>query len=110
MQGVKELKQKLGNLLNWHGSRLDFLAKFILSLIQVRTVNLAEIATAFPGNAKVDSHYKRLQRFFQNEEFSKRLFIFFQTCLIKCKNPRIAEKNKIINWLKSELKSCYVYL
>jgi hypothetical protein len=65
MKGVKELKAELGKSLDWHGSRLDFLAKFILALFQVKTVNLAQVATAFPGRAKVDSHYKRLQRFFR---------------------------------------------
>jgi hypothetical protein len=65
MLGVKELKQKLGNQLNWHGSRIDFLAKFMLALIAVRTVNLAEIAIAFAGQAQVDSKYNRLQRFFK---------------------------------------------
>jgi hypothetical protein len=59
MKGVKELKTELGKSLDWHGSRLDFLAKFILALFQVKTVNLAQVARAFPGRAKVDSHYKR---------------------------------------------------
>ena len=64
MLGVKELKQELCNVLNWNGSRLDFLVKFMLALIAVRTVNLAEIATGFAGHAQVESKYKRLQRFF----------------------------------------------
>ena len=68
MLGVKELKQKLGNQLNWHGSRIDFLAKFMLALIAVRTVNLAEIALGFGGRAQVDSNYKRLQRFLKKFE------------------------------------------
>jgi hypothetical protein len=65
MKGIKELKAELGKSLDWHGSRLDFLAKFILALFKVKTVNLAQVATAFPGRAKVDSHCKRLQRFFR---------------------------------------------
>jgi hypothetical protein len=35
------------------------------TLFKVKTVNLAQVATAFPGRAKVESHYKRLQRFFR---------------------------------------------
>jgi Transposase DDE domain len=65
MKGVKELKAELGKSLDWHGSRLDFLAKFILALFKVKTVNLVQVATAFAGRAKVDSHYNRLQRFFR---------------------------------------------
>jgi hypothetical protein len=33
--------------------------------MRLKTVNLAEIATGFSGKAKVESHYKRLQRFFR---------------------------------------------
>jgi len=31
----------------------------------VKTVNFAELATAFSGSAKTDSHYRRIQRFFK---------------------------------------------
>ena len=50
--------------LDWHGARLNFLGHFILALFQVRTVNLAEIATAFSARVKPPSSYRRLQRFF----------------------------------------------
>ena len=70
MLGVKELKQKLSNILNWNGKRIDFLARFMLALISVRTVNLAEIALAFGGQAQVESKYKRLQRFLKDFELN----------------------------------------
>lgn len=44
------------------------LAQFLLALFKVRSVNLAELATGFGGQAQVDSHYKRLQRFFRSFE------------------------------------------
>lgn len=97
MQGVKELQQELSNLLNWHGSRLDFLAKFILSLIKVRTVNLAEIATAFPGPAKVESHYKRLQRFFRGFELNSSTIAELVSSLIPGKAPWILTLDRT-NW------------
>jgi hypothetical protein len=57
----------LGNALQphsgWHGARLGFLAAFLIALFRVKTVNLAEVSTAFTGSAQSDSHYKRLQRF-----------------------------------------------
>ncbi|MBK8752435.1 MAG: IS4 family transposase [Candidatus Competibacteraceae bacterium] len=43
-------------------------AHFLLALFKVRSVNLAELATGFGGQAQVDSHYKRLQRFFRSFE------------------------------------------
>lgn len=64
------LKAVLAEHLNWHGARLGFLAQCLLALLKVRSVNLAELATGFSGSAKVDSHYKRLQRFFRAFEIN----------------------------------------
>lgn len=76
IKSVKELKRELGKSLDWHGSQLDFLAKFILALFKVKTVNLAQVATAFPGRAKRESHYKRVRRFFRgsHQKLSRVLF------------------------------------
>ena len=49
--------------LPWHGARLTFVARFILALLQVRTVNLARLAVVFSPRAKSSSNYIRLQRF-----------------------------------------------
>jgi hypothetical protein len=65
---TQELKSVLAEHLPWHGARLSFLAHFLLALIKVRSVNLAELATGFGGSAKIESHYKRLQRFFRSFE------------------------------------------
>ena len=43
-----------------------FIACFINALIKVRTVNLKEIAVAFPGGAYNDSQYRKIQRFFKD--------------------------------------------
>ena len=51
---------------DWHGARMTFVAQFLAALIRVRTVNLAEIATVFCGDAKSESHYRRIQRFFKD--------------------------------------------
>lgn len=65
---IHKLKAVLAEHLPWHGARIDFLAQFLLALLKVRSVNLAELATGFGGHAQVDSHYKRLQRFFRSFE------------------------------------------
>jgi hypothetical protein len=44
-----------------------------IGLFQVKTVNLTEIATTFPGRAEIESNYRRLQRFFQHVEFNSAL-------------------------------------
>ncbi len=63
MNHVNLLRQTLKPYLKWHGARLSFLALFLIALFRVKTVNLSELSTGFMGQAKTDSHYKRLQRF-----------------------------------------------
>jgi hypothetical protein len=46
-------------------SRLDTLARLIILLVNVRTVNLTHVAAQFSSTAKTSSSYRRLQRFFQ---------------------------------------------
>ena len=42
------------------------MSKFLIALLKVRTVNLAEIASAFSGSSKIESKYRRIQNFFAN--------------------------------------------
>jgi hypothetical protein len=60
------LEERLASILPWNRARLKFLARFLLALLTVRTVNLSEAATALAGAAKRESRYKQLQRFFAN--------------------------------------------
>ncbi len=60
------LENVLKSHLKMNAARINFLANFIISLMKVRTVNLTQIAVAFCGRAKKDSHYNRLQRFFRS--------------------------------------------
>ena len=49
----------------WNLARIKCLSCLIIALFKVKTVNFAELATAFSGSAKPDSHYRRIQRFFK---------------------------------------------
>ena len=62
-------------------------AHFLLALFKVRSVNLAELATGFGGQAQVDSHYKRLQRFFRS----------FEIDLVGCRKS--FDRLRILRWL-----------
>lgn len=64
MNQVNLLKETLKPHLGWHGARVNFLSLFLIALIRVKTVNMVEIATGFRTQAKAESNYKRLQRFF----------------------------------------------
>lgn len=63
MADMRLLERTLAENVAWNRARINFLARFIIALIEVRTVNLSEIANVFMGRAKRESHYKRVQRF-----------------------------------------------
>jgi hypothetical protein len=63
MTSIRPLERTLAENIDWNKARINFLAKFLIALIEVRSVNLTEIASVFSGRAKQESHYKRVQRF-----------------------------------------------
>ena len=56
----------------WNLARIKCLSCLIIALFKVKTVNFAELATAFSGSAKPDSHYRRIQRFFKEVKIRPR--------------------------------------
>ncbi|ACB01072.1 MULTISPECIES: IS4-like element ISSysp2 family transposase [Cyanophyceae] len=66
MNQISEIRRQLRPHLGWHGARLSFIALFLVALFRAKTVNLAELATVWGGNAAEESNYKRMQRFFQS--------------------------------------------
>jgi hypothetical protein len=60
---IYSFEQILAENLSWNRARIKFLARFLVALFQVQTVNLAKIACVFGGRAKIESNYKRVQRF-----------------------------------------------
>ena len=76
--GITTLKQSLG----WNMARVGFLVEYMIALLQVRTVNMSEMAIALPGKAKSESKYKRLQRFMRLHKIDFRLFAVFLSRLI----------------------------
>ncbi|BBI17273.1 hypothetical protein [Neochlamydia sp. S13] len=69
MKEIDELREVLSQTLDWNRARLTCFCQIVLALFRVRSVNLTQLATAFQGKAKLDSHYKRLQRFFRELKF-----------------------------------------
>jgi len=68
MPQFSELCKILAKHLDWHKARLVCLARLLMSLMMVGTVNLTHVALGFGGNAQVDSRYRRLKRFFAEVE------------------------------------------
>jgi len=69
---IYSLEQILSENLNWNRARIKFLARFLVAVFQVQTVNLAKIACVFAGSAKIASNYKKLQRFLRFFRLSSR--------------------------------------
>ncbi len=68
MTDVRSLERTLLDNLPWNKARIKFVARFLLALYAMRTVNLSILATAFSGHAKEESNYKWLQRFLREFE------------------------------------------
>jgi len=64
MEQVSELRDSLSYFLDWNKARLECLAQILRALLQVRTVNLTQIAAAFQTGVKEESCYRRVCRFF----------------------------------------------
>src|SRR5215211_8838265 len=87
MADIRLLERTLADNVAWNKARINFLAKFLVALIQVRSVNLAEIAAVFPGRAKQASHYKRIQRFLRFFQISYAVIAVLLVALIGVPSP-----------------------
>ncbi len=70
MKDIRSLEQTLSDNLPWNKARIKFVARFLLALYAVRTVNLSILAKAFSCHAHEESNYNRLQRFLRRFEMS----------------------------------------
>lgn len=87
MSEIIALRDALRPHLGWHGARLAFVSTFLIALFRVKTVNFAELATAFVGGAQIDSNDKRLQRFFRHFELDYRVIARTVMALIDIPQP-----------------------
>lgn len=75
MTHISELEKTLSEFFDWHKTRLSCLVQILQALFCVRTVNLTQIATAFQNDAKQDSSYRRVRRFFATFNFDLSLIV-----------------------------------
>lgn len=75
MKHISELANILNNYLNWNKARVTCLAQMLRSIIAVKTVNLTQIASCFYSNVKIDSSYKRIQRFLRFFDFDLSIIV-----------------------------------
>lgn len=94
MNQISLLRQTLKPHLGWHGARLSFLALFLIALLRVKTVNLAELATGFRSHAKTESSYKRLQRFFRNFDLNYAVIAKVIVALMELPQPWVLSTDR----------------
>ena len=75
MQHISELQNTLSGFFNWNKARLNCLVQILQALFAVRTVNLTQIAAAFQTNAKDESCYRRVCRFFSGFSFDMSVIV-----------------------------------
>jgi hypothetical protein len=66
LKALTTLKDRLSPHLPLSNSRLETMCHLIVGMVNARTVNLSHLACEFPSDTKVESTYRRLQRFFQH--------------------------------------------
>jgi hypothetical protein len=74
MEKYKGLTEVLKSEFKLHGARLNFMSRFILALIVVRTVNLSTLASALNPLVFPESNEKRLKCFFGGVSLDKASF------------------------------------
>lgn len=78
-KAIDALSMRLSAGLALSNSRLETLCLLVIGIASVRTVNLSHICSEMPTQAKMESTYRRLQRFFQfvdlEQDWSARLAV-----------------------------------
>lgn len=67
---ISELEQILSKELGNDKRRISWLSKLIQGLYVAKTTNLSKVARSIKHKSKVQSRYRRIQRFFKSFEFS----------------------------------------
>lgn len=68
MLAIHPLSEILKKRLAWNQARIEFLSQFLIALLCKESVNLFKIAKAFQGSSQIESHYRRINRFFADYE------------------------------------------
>ena len=68
MEHINKIREILQPYFDCDSRRLDFISKFVASLIRARTVVLSNLSVMFNPKVKSECNYRRMQRFFEKCE------------------------------------------
>lgn len=97
MTDIRSLEQTLLENLPWNRARIKFVARFLLALYSMQTVNLSILANAFSGSAQIESNYKRLQRFLRQFEMPYAEVAEFVVRMLRLPGPYVLALDRT-NW------------
>lgn len=99
MKGTeKALEKTLSRKFKGHGQRLRMMSKFVLAVLRMCTVNFAHLALVLNPAVKVESNFKRLQRFVKEYRFCQRSYVQFAWALFGTQGQWIALSMDRTNW------------
>jgi len=97
-KGEEALKEELTKYFSGQGQRLTMMSKLIISLLKMCTVNFAQLALVLNSSVKIDSNFKRIQRFVKQFSFSQQAFVNFAWAHYGHKGQWIALTMDRTNW------------
>ena len=109
MNITSSLSQQLKPYLNLRKPRLELISTLIVSIIQLRTVNLTRLAVNFPGSAQTESCYRRIQSFFQKVTLDSSAIARLIACLFGPEEPWKLSMDRT-NWMLGKTKFNILYL
>lgn len=95
---TSELESILTSYLFWNKARIKCFVKMLLSLIKVRTINMAELACGFHSKARKSSRYRRLQRFVKEIKIDFDLIAVFVMKLFELEKQQLYLTMDRTNW------------
>jgi len=94
----KALKEELSQRFIGQGQRLTMMSKLVLAVFKMCTVNFSQLALVVNPRVKVDSNFKRIQRFMKGYRFCQRCFVQFAWSLYGTQGEWIALSMDRTNW------------
>lgn len=89
MHHCKELRQKIQAHLPLHGARLDFVIRFVMSLLVVRSITLSTVASVLNPNVLPESNEKRIKRFWAQVGFNAGAWLKLALVLLPVKDKLV---------------------
>lgn len=96
MNECKELRGKIQAHLPLHGARLDFIIRFALALIVVRSVTVSTVASALNPKVLPESNEKRIKRFWAQVGFEAEAWLKLALALLPVQGKLVLTLDRTI--------------